>query len=228
MSKNRVFNEAELKEMGRRTVDSICEAIDADDKENAKKLAHRMQREFQSMHDLYRDWVTAMLSYIYEHYGDEVVYEAMHRGCSSWLRPMAELYDKVDDFRHQARMLVMGLRGHLQPMNIEEDNEKLNITMAPCGSGERLFKEGGYRPPKAFSIIQKPQPMTYSKPNCPIYCAHEPMLEILPIEWRGYPLWACFTPEGFVTGGCRFCIYKDPEAIPEEVYTRVGKKKPKR
>ena len=140
---------------------------------------------------------------------------------------MVELYDKAKDFRHRVKILAAGLRGHLQPMKIEEDDKKVCITMTPCGSGERLFKEGGYGPPKNFSLVKKPQPMTFGKPNCPIYCTHEPMLEILPIEWGGYPIWACFPPEGIATGGCRFCIYKDPNDIPEEAYTRLGKKKPK-
>ena len=227
MSKERVFTEAELEDMGRRTVDVLGETIDAGDKEEAKKLSHRMYREFQSMHDSYRDWVTSLLTYIYEHYGDEALYEAMHQGCGAWFKPMVELYSETEDFRRRVQMLVMGLRGHLQPMKVEEDDEKVCITMVPCGSGERIFKEGGYGPPKNFSIVKKPQPLTYGKPNCPVYCTHEPMLEILPIEWKGYPVWACLTPEEIGTGGCRFCVYKNPDDIPEEVYTRLGKKKPK-
>ena len=227
MSKNHVFTEAELEEMGQRTLDLICEAIDDGDKERAKELSYRMYREFLSMHDSYRDFITSTLSYAYEHYGDETLYEVVHQGCSAWFRPMVELYDKAKDFRHRVKILAAGLRGHLQPMKVEEDDEKVCITMTPCGSGERLFKEGGYGPPKNFSLVKKPQPITFGKPNCPIYCTHEPMLEILPIEWRGFPIWACFPPEGIATGGCRFCIYKDPNDIPEEAYTRLGKKKPK-
>ena len=228
MSKNRIFTREELKELGERTLDLICEAIDAGDKEKAKKLSRRMYREFQSMHDLLRDWVTATLSYIYEKYGDEALYEALHRGCSAWFLPYVETYQKTGDFRRKVQMLAMGLRGHLQPLKIEEDEEKVCITMEPCGSGERQFQDGDYGPPKNFSIVVKAQPMTWSRPNCPIYCTHEPMLEILPIEQTGSPVWVCFPPQdGIATGGCRFCLYKDPEAIPDEAYTRVGKRKPK-
>ena len=227
MNKSRVFTEAELEEMGRRTVDLICEAIDAGDKEKAKELSHRMVHEFQSIHDLYMDWVTATLSYIYEHYGDEVLYEAMHQSCATWWKPIAEQYESTQGFRHKVRMFARGVRTHFQPMKIEEDDEKVCFTLTPCGTGERIFKEEGYRPPKNFSIVKKPQTLTYGRPNCPIYCAHESMLEILPIEWNGYPVWACFPAEGFATGGCRFHMYKDRRDIPEEVYIRVGKKKPK-
>ncbi len=101
MSKERVFTEAELEDMGRRTVDVLGETIDAGDKEKAKKVSHRMYREFQSMHDLYRDWVTGLLTYIYEHYGDEALYEAMHQGCGAWFKPMVELYSATEDFRRR-------------------------------------------------------------------------------------------------------------------------------
>jgi hypothetical protein len=226
MNMKRVFTEDELKELGRRTLDILCEAIDSGDKEKAKKLSQRMYREFELMHDLYRDWITATLSHIYEDYGDEALYQAMHQGCSSWYRPVVDSYEQAEDFRRRVKMLAMALRGHLQSMKVEEDDEKVCMTMMPCGSGERLFEEGSYGPPKNFSTVKKSQPTTYSKPDCPIYCAHEPMLEILSMEWSGHPVWACFPPEGFATGGCRFCIYKRPEDIPEAVYARVGKEKP--
>ena len=55
---------------------------------------------------------------------------------------MVGLYEKAEDFRHRVQMFAMGLRGHLQPMKVEEDDEKVCITMVLCGSGERLFKGG--------------------------------------------------------------------------------------
>ena len=50
--------------MGKRSVDRLTEAIDAGDTETAKRIGQRMYKEFLSMHDLYRNWVTATLSEI--------------------------------------------------------------------------------------------------------------------------------------------------------------------
>jgi len=223
MKESNVFTESELKEMGKRTRDLIDEAIDAGDLEKAKRLNHRMYSEFLAMHDFYRDWVTGTLSYIWEHDGDDALYESLKQGLSSRFKQMVESYEKAD-FRRKVEMFAMGLRGHLQPIEVEEDEEKVCLTMHPCGSGERLVQEGAYGPPKNFSTVMDPHPMTYSRPNCPIYCTHEPILEILPIEWIGHPVWVAFPPEDR-WGGCSFCIYKDPKAIPEEVYKRLGKEK---
>ncbi len=226
MKKGRVFSEVELKEMGTRTRDLIDKAIDAGEFEKAKRLNHRMYAEWLSLHDLYRDWVTGLLSFIYKHYGIEVLYEALKESCAPWAKPMFERYEKESDFRQRVEMFAMGLRGHLQPIDVMEDDEKVCLIMRPCGSGERLIKEGAYGPPKNFSTIKEPHLTTWGNPNFPIYCAHTPLLEILAMERGGYPPFVCYAPEDIRAGGCRFCLYKDPKAIPEWFYTRVEKERP--
>ena len=64
MSKNRIFTEEELKEMGTPTLDQIMKAIDRGDGEEAKRLARRLQKEFNHLHDGYMVWVTGLLSYL--------------------------------------------------------------------------------------------------------------------------------------------------------------------
>lgn len=224
MEKAGIFTEAELNEMGQRTRDLIDKAIDEGDLEKAKKLNHRMYSESLAMHDLFRDWITGMMTYVLERHGDDALHDSLVHSLSPRFRQMFEAYEKAD-YRQKVKMLAMGLRGHLQPIKFEEDDEKVCLTMQPCGSGERLIQEGAYGPPKNFGVVKKPQVMTYGRPDCPAYCAHEPILETLPMEWVGHPIWVCYPPEDR-WGGCRFCIYKDPKAVPDEVYARVGKEKP--
>ena len=223
MADERIFSATELEEMGKRTTDLIDEAIDADRSEIAKRLNHRMYAEFLSMHDFFRDWVTGLLSYIYENYGEKALDESLKQSLAARFRGMVQAYEDAD-FRTKVNMLCMGLRGHLQPLEIKEDNEKVCIKMTPCGTGERLVDEGAYGPPKNFSTIKEPSFITYGKQNCPIYCAHEPILELLPIEWVDHPVWVVYPSES-KWGGCRFCIYKKTEYIPEEAYERIGKEK---
>ncbi len=224
MKEDRVFTEKELEEMGKRTRDLIDEAIDNGELERAKRLNHRMYAEFLSMHDFFRDWVTGLLSYIYENHGEQALDESMRQSLVAPFKSMVEAYEFAD-FRKKVEMLSMGLRGHLQPMEITEDDEKVCMKMMPCGTGERLIDEGAYGPPKNFSLVKKPHVMTFGKSNCPVYCAHEPILEMLPIDWVGHPLWVVYPPEE-KWGGCRFCVYKSTDSIPEEAYKRLGKKKP--
>ena len=62
-----------------------------------------------------------------------------------------------------------------------------------------------------------------------MYCTHEPVLELIAIENLGYPVTVCYTCENVAReeGCCTFCVYKDFKDIPEEVWARVGKQKPK-
>lgn len=76
----RLFSENELREMGKRSVDRLTEAIEAGDSEAAKRISQRMYNEFLSMHDLYRNWTTAMLSEIGRRFGDEALDEIMTAG----------------------------------------------------------------------------------------------------------------------------------------------------
>lgn len=224
MEESRVFTRAELEEMGKRTRDLIDDAIDNGEFEKAKRLNHRMYAEFLAMHDLFRDWVTGLLSYVHDNHGIEALDDSLRQSLTSWFKPMAALYEKAD-FRKKVIMLAMGLRGHLQPLEITEDDEKVCIKMMPCGSGERLIHEGAYGPPKNFSMIQGLHTLTWGRPVCPVYCAHEPLLEILSIEWSDHPVWVVYPAEDR-WGGCLFCVYKKIEDIPEEVYRRAGREKP--
>ncbi len=225
MERKRVFTEEELSEMGRQTVDVIEQSIDAGDSQKAKKLTRRMYREFLAMHDLYRDWVTALLTFIGTHYGDEVLYQALKESCSSWLKPLTELYaDK--DIRRRVELLAAGLRGHLQPLEIKEDDEKFTLLMHPCGSGGRLVIDGSYMPPRNFMRVKKAQTMTYGREDFPVYCAHCPFQEIVPIELTGIPLFITVPPAKPGEEPCQIYLYKDPTAIPPELYQRVGKRKP--
>ena len=73
MSDDRLFSDEELKTLGQRTLDLLEDALDKGENENAKKLARRMYGEFLGMHDLYRDWVTHLLTFIGERDGDDVL-----------------------------------------------------------------------------------------------------------------------------------------------------------
>jgi hypothetical protein len=225
MIMNRVFTQEELEEMGKRTGDLLIEAIEVGDKERAKKLVRRMYREFSSMHDLYVDWMAGFMDYICTNYGEDALYQALRKVADVSMGSIVEA-TKVD-FRRQVQGLAFRMRGHLQPMKVEEDDEKVCVTMEPCGSGQRLVQRGAYGPPHNLTRIQKPRAETWSMSDFPVYCTHCPILEILSIEQLGYLVNVIFPSQKVAEGPCRFCIYKNVEDIPEEVYTRVGKKKPK-
>ncbi len=223
----RFFTDEELQEMGRLTVDKLTAAIDAGDAEKAKKLAKRMYNEFLSMHDLYRNWITATLSEVGKRYGDQALDDIMCEGVRAWWKPILQSLPKDKAaLPAKIKMFAAGLQGHLQPMDITEDDEKFVIKMKPCGSGGRLIIEGKYEGADAMLKIAKPQPLTYGRPDYPVYCAHEYAMEKIDIEENGRPFVVVEPAAKLGKDYCSLIVYKDPDKVPLKYYERIGMKKP--
>jgi len=227
MGRNRLFTDRELKEMGTRTLDLLLQAVKAGDKTKARRLAIRMYEEFNYLHDGYMVWVTGLLTHIYRNYGIDAV-ERAEREAHTIEGKTVFKPPKETDLRSRVEHMAKALRGHLQPLTIEEDDEKVVMTMKPCGSGERIIQKVGYDPETGLARVKDPHPITWGMKDFPIYCVHCPVMEMLAIEAFGDfgPVHTVSEPIPF--GECHFAFYKDPGNIPQEFYDRIGKKKPER
>ena len=225
MNSKRVFTDKELEEMGTRTLDLVVEAIDAGDKEKAKDLAKRMYQEFNHLHDGYMTWVTALLTFIYNNYGIDVL-EKAEREAHTREAKFVFKSEGNPDFRERVQALTGGFRGHLQPITIAEDDEKVTITMKPCGSGKRIIDMGGYEPEIGLAKVKEAHRITYGMKDFPIYCVHCPVMEMLDIERTGDFGSVHIVSDPIGQEHCQFAFYKNNKDIPEESYTRIGKEKP--
>jgi hypothetical protein len=225
MKSKRIFTDRELSEMGARTLDLALAAIDAGKKDEAKELVKRMYQEFNYLHDGYMFWVSGLLTHIYKKYGIDAVEEAEREAHTIEAKVVFKPPEKTD-VRSRVEHLAKGLRGHLQPITIREDDEKVTLTMKPCGSGERILQKGGYEPEVGLARVKGPHPATWSMRDLPVYCVHCPVMEMLEIEATGDFGAVHFVSDSLGDGNCQFVFYKDPAAIPAEFYTRIGKKKP--
>ena len=210
MVQNRVFSNNELKEMGKRNLDAIVEAIDAGDLDRAKHLAERMHRECLAMHDALIDWITGILTFVGRHFGDAVLYEANREGCTAWLEHLTEIFSGADA-RQRAIILTKILRGHMMPLSIEEDDEKFAFMLDPCGSGGRQIQAGKYEPPRDFLKIKTAQPLSLGRENLPVYCSHHLFEMLVPEKLAGYTLFVVEPADKLGEGPCRFYPYKDPQ-----------------
>jgi hypothetical protein len=230
----RLFTEGELAEMRERTLDRVLDRIRDGDRDGAERAAERMFNEFQSMHQLYRRWVTATLTFILERHGTAELQEAMDAGVDAWWTPnLRKLVEGTDDPAQAIRWFASGLRGHLVGLEVEEDDDRVVIRMAPCGSGGRLIAEGAYEGEDAFASLDASPELTYGLSDCPIYCAHQPVMERLAIERYGAPF-VVIEPASYCTteatgrdieaaeDHCAFVIHKDRGAIPDRYYERLG------
>ncbi len=223
MSNERIFTDQELEEMGTRTLDLVFQAIDSGDKKKAKALAQRMYQEFNYLHDGYMFWVTGLLTHIYKKHGIDAVEEAEREAHTIEARVVFKPPEKTD-IRSRVEHLAGGLRGHLQPITIVEDDKMVSLTMRPCGSGERIIQKGGYE--AGLARVKDPHRITWGMKDFPLYCVHCPVMEMLEIESTG-KFGAChIVAQPIKNGSCQFVFYKNPADIPEEFYRRIGKKRP--
>jgi hypothetical protein len=206
VNSNKLFTTEELKEMGKTTLQLLEDTIDTSDEEKIKKLSRRMSREFLSMHDLYRDWITALLSFIGRRYGDQALKEALEESVNAFFAPISKRY-VAKSKRQQLEMLVTGLRAHLCPMDIEEDEEKFTITSRPCGSAGRQILDGAYEPPKGFLKVKTPQAMTFGRADFPVYCCHC-YFQNQPQETDSKPPFVVEPAEKLGKEPCRVYLYK--------------------
>ncbi len=171
MSSNRLFTDEELKDMGTRTLDVLQKAIEEGDQKTAGELAVRMYIEFYAMHDLYRDWLTHTFSIIGDRYGDDVLSEVLKETVEGYTNRISGYYEGKS-LKQKIKIMMTGLRGHLQPVEIEEDDDKIVIKPSPCGSGGRQNSDGMYDGPNAFHKMKGPAPFTFGRAEFPTYCAH--------------------------------------------------------
>ena len=73
MVEDKLFTGEELEAMGKRTLDLLLEKLENGEINQAKILARQMYNEFLGMHDLYRDWLTHVFTFIGQHFGDDAL-----------------------------------------------------------------------------------------------------------------------------------------------------------
>lgn len=220
---DRLFTEEDLRAMETRTLDRLVAAIDDGDMDAARANARRMFREFEAMHRLYRRWVVSLLTFVGERFGDVSLQEALHESVRTWWGPFVEAFVEGDgDLATRARRFASGLRGHLVGLSVAEDDERIIIRMDPCGSGGRLVREGVYDGADPMLTVPGPRPVTHGFDTMPVYCCHQPFMEIVSIELYGWPA-IVIEPECHLERcRCAFIIYKDPADVPDRYYERLG------
>jgi hypothetical protein len=229
----RWFDDEELRDMARPTMERIVEAIDAGDLDAARRLAREGQGEWLMLHDLMAESILALASFVQDKLGDEGVREAWEQSLErGWKRHHAAI-ERLD------RRAVVGLLAatwrahsaggvgeHPGRFTITEDDEKVTFTMNPCGSGQRLVRRGLYES-AGYGRTREAHDWSYGRRDFPLYCTHcSFMNESLPIQWSGHPLYPSDPPDDYSTDPCTWYWYKDAADIPERHWRRYGAVKP--
>lgn len=212
-------------------------AIAAGRLDDAQKLLDLVQIEQKGLHDLYCDWTYALLDLIQKQLGDDAVALAHKISGAVWFVPMIKLFQKMPVI-DQVRLIHEYMRAHRSGPDqsgcvpVQEEEDRYVMYFDACGSGGRMRRGDPVAgtpprrmPPFNFGVIKEAHDYTWGFKDVGYYCVECcAMHEQLPIELGTYPLWwAGYNPDHFAP--CIRYIYKDPEKVPAEFFTRIGKKK---
>jgi hypothetical protein len=190
--------------------DELAAEIAAGDIDAVRTRFESWQAEQRRVHDLLRDWVSVLLSHVYEHYGiDELQSAVAYAGERTLLAWMPS-----DIARPPAKRLTSWARmlhGHFTSFSLEEDDQKFTIVQDPCGSCTRQILQGRYGPPIGLAVVREPHLVSWGRGDTPVYRSHVPVMhQLLPGRAIGVPWPVNLCPPGLGTGPCRILLYKDP------------------
>jgi hypothetical protein len=199
-------------ELGAPTAAEIDLAVEEGRYQDARQLARYLTAEGKGLHDLMCDWVWDLLTRIAERHGEEEMHRILRQSQASW-------------------MMKRTWKAFLR-LSVEDRVRVTAEIAAPCGSGGRMRlgdpldgTPSRLGEPYRFGQTRSAHPWSWGRRDVPYYCVHCALNEILPMEWGGHPLWVT-DYRGDAREPCCWHFYRSAELIPEEYYTRVGRKKP--
>jgi len=183
---------------------------------------------WRGLQDYSINWVTSLLTFVGEEMGEEAVERALRKTGEQFVRARRDSGEEWASLPAPARAkaVARAMVANFGECEVSEDDEKITLSFR-CGSGGRLIDEGRYEGEGAYLVLREAGPRTFSRPELPVYCAHCSVNnEIQPVEWSGYPT-TVESPPTEKFGRCVHHIYRDMAAVPDEVYERIGKEKPR-
>lgn len=234
----RALRQDDLEQLGEATTDQLGRAIDTGDLATAKSLAAYVVPEGKSLHDLFCDWLWDLFTQIADAHGEEEMHRIMRASQATWMLRRswkAFLRLPVEERVQLTAEIMRSHRGGPRQqgeLDITDEGDHFAIRMNPCGSGGRMRRgdpvdgtPSRLGPPYNFGATKAAYPWSWGQKGVPYYCIHCCLNEMLPMEWGGHPLWVtAYDPDP--AKPCAWLFYKTADAIPAEVYTRVGRTKP--
>lgn len=203
---------------------------------------------WRDLHDGEVDQLSGLFDLVMVRNGETALRE-MYEGwvIGDWFAKRYQRFDvsKIDWDTAGWLLVYLGFEGHHGHLSgsdrdgsidFIEDDEKVTISFAPCGSGGRSM--AGERrdalpplssPELGWPELRQAHDFTWNETGVCAYCAHCCLLhETLPIAAFGYPVRVTTPPTAPLTGEsrCSWTVYKNLRDIPDAAYTRVGAVKP--
>ena len=204
--------------------------------------------QWRGIHDRDLDTICGLLNAVVVRLGEETLgelyrdYLLVNVFARGFGRFDVDKVDWRDAFDSLVSFQLIGARLHLPDLgrdagtiSLREYDDRVEVVMAPCGSGGRITAGDPYsgtasraEAPYHYRFLQSEHDFSWNKKGVCPYCAHCCLTyEKLPIERFGYPVMVLEPPSyPDQTRQCQITIYKDPREVPAWAYERLGETKP--
>jgi len=247
------FNTFSLWDQFKALIDDVVAASEAHDAPRAAELMAEAKEVWRQTHDRDVDKTYYYMSETARRYGDDAIprmYERVLVPLFAWR------YEKFDIDKHpwdeglETLMYVSceAMRGHLSGperdgnFELEELADRFILKFDACGSGGRTLRgdwientPARMEAPYNFRVSEEERDWNHYQKGVCLYCAHCIILmEHMPMDRFGYPVRVVDPPiypdtnkDPDARQKCQWTMFKDPTTVPEEMYTRTGRTKPK-
>lgn len=220
-----------------RTLEELKTALSDGRRDAARSLLDRYHAELKPVHDGLTEWAWLWMTLVADRHGEAAMFDQLRRA-GELLRGAGLRMQASIPIKELVLQMAMAMRGHRcgpgeeGDIDIVEDHEKYMITFDACGSGGRMRRKGELDglparqdPPFNFGVTKEASPNSWGRKGVPYYCTHCAVWsELMSTDLIGYPgRITLFNPDG--SKPCAWAIYKRPEDIPEEYFTRIGRKR---
>jgi len=227
---------------------ALGEALPTQPADQALRTLDELKELWRHLHDSEVDVLSGLFDQVITRFGEAALGEMYENWViGDWFSTRYKRFDVAHvDWREAFPLVVYltfeSMHGHLAgpgrtgDVTFEEQDDAISFTFAPCGSGGRSVvgepldgtgprMEAPYR----WKVLEEEHPFAWNQKGVCTYCAHCCVLtEKLPIEHFGYPI-RVVDPPLYPNDGkavCRWTVYREPQAVPEAVYERLGCRKP--
>jgi hypothetical protein len=201
---------------------------------NARML--ELAASWRGLHDRWADLQAGLMTYVARRFGEDAIgacYEAV-------LMPFLQERYAPFDVRKQPYeetvernlyLVFEAMRAHLSGperlgnLQLTEHADRWVVAFDPCGSGGRQTRGGGA---EEFGFTEREHDWAWNETGVCYYCAHCCMTnELWAVQQWGSPVRVTDPPRrGEADTPCTWTIYKSVDAIPEDAYRRLGRRKP--
>jgi hypothetical protein len=191
---------------------------------------------WRALHDRWADLQAGLMTFVAARFGEEAIGDCYETVLAPFLEERYAPYDVREQAYEETvernlYLVFEAMRAHLSGpdrlgnLELTEHPDRWVVAFDPCGSGGRQTRGDGA---DDFGFTEGEHDWAWNEKGVCYYCAHCCLTnELWAVRQWGSPVRVTDPPRRDEPGKpCTWTVYKSVDAVPEEAYERIGRRKP--